>query len=182
MRKRRLYRYAAAQAGSPSWPQVATRAVMDRGGRLATDDELSRRAYEIGLRNGLDIALSQQDRLIDEARNAAIMSAQNEPSILSARRRGYEQGFAAGIQAGRGMNANANANAGGQQFTYADLEQARRRGVEEGRMAASAQHDTSALQQKIIDKVMDECRVISESNPNMAPGVNALKHRIKKIV
>ena len=176
MRKHRLYRFSSntklvkPKHVEPVYLETPQRSYQD-------DDDEVRHAYEIGVRNGLNIALRQQDRIIAEVRNSAIMSAQNEPSLMMARRKGYEQGLAAGMQAARANSQN------GAQFTYADLERARRRGFDEGRMTPAGQPvDASALQKQIMDKVMDECRVISESNPNMSPGINALKHRIKKIV
>ena len=33
----------------------------------------------------------------------------------------------------------------------------------------------------LMEEVMAECRIISESNPSMKPAINALKHRLKKI-
>jgi len=33
----------------------------------------------------------------------------------------------------------------------------------------------------MIDKMVEECRVIAESNPSMAPAAKAIRHRIKKI-
>jgi len=29
--------------------------------------------------------------------------------------------------------------------------------------------------------VLNECKVIADSNPNMAPGVNAVRHRVRKL-
>ena len=34
---------------------------------------------------------------------------------------------------------------------------------------------------QLVSEMLEQCRVISESNPNMAPGVNAVRHRIKKL-
>lgn len=34
---------------------------------------------------------------------------------------------------------------------------------------------------KLLEDVEAQCRIISESNPSMAPAINALRHRLKKL-
>jgi hypothetical protein len=77
-----------------------------------------------------------------------------------------------------------------QMATAQQLEQARMRGYAQGvvagrSLAAQAQQppvtDVSALRQKMRDDILEQCRVISESNPGMAPGVNAVRHLVRKL-
>jgi flagellar biosynthesis/type III secretory pathway protein FliH len=55
-------------------------------------------------------------------------------------------------------------------------------GYEEGMRHAPAQNGMVSRAQ-IIDEMLNECHVIAESNPNMAPKpfANAVRHRIKKL-
>ena len=43
------------------------------------------------------------------------------------------------------------------------------------------EYTPTAVRGKIMDQVLQECRVIGESNPQMNPAMNALRHRLKKI-
>ena len=102
-----------------------------------------------------------------------------------ARRGGFDEGFAAGMQAAQRASAPKDA-----QFTYADVEKARRRGFEEGKSAAAGRSqsgipnvDKSAIRKKAIDDMLENCRVIAESNPNMTSEafMKAVRQRSKKI-
>lgn len=59
------------------------------------------------------------------------------------------------------------------------------RGFQAGRLSAPQPTITpvnmAAVRQQMIDEMLNECKVIGESNPNMKPGVNAVRHRIKKL-
>ncbi len=58
------------------------------------------------------------------------------------------------------------------------------KGLREGREMAQkslATADPKAARGKLMDQVLQECRVIGESNPQMNPAMNALRHRLKKI-
>jgi hypothetical protein len=41
--------------------------------------------------------------------------------------------------------------------------------------------EIAAIRKTMRDDLVEQCRVISESNPGMAPGVNAVRHMIKKL-
>lgn len=41
--------------------------------------------------------------------------------------------------------------------------------------------DPKEARRQMMDSVLQECRVIGESNPQMNPAMNALRHRLKKI-
>lgn len=74
-----------------------------------------------------------------------------------------------------------------------ELERARMDGYAQGVLAGRslAQQEFKAsgpnpqemaqVRQEMREAMLEECRVIAESNPNMAPGVNAVRHRIRKI-
>ena len=71
-----------------------------------------------------------------------------------------------------------------------EVERARMRGYEQGFAAGKcsgatevhgAAVDKSKMLKDFLSKAHEACRVISESNPNMAPGVNAVKRQISKI-
>ncbi len=73
------------------------------------------------------------------------------------------------------------------------LERARMNGYAQGVIAgrAMAQQELAGQQvrpeeivrirKEMQDAMLEECRVISESNPSMSPGVNAVRHRIRKL-
>jgi hypothetical protein len=73
------------------------------------------------------------------------------------------------------------------------LEHARMRGYAQGVVAGRAlaaqevQHpqvpaaEIASIRQKMRDDMLEQCRVISESNPGMSPGVNAVRHLVKKL-
>lgn len=61
-------------------------------------------------------------------------------------------------------------------------------GVQEGRRLAAIQPQQNAnfkppdqVKRELLEQVYDKCKIISESNPNMAPGVKAVERMIKKI-
>ena len=78
--------------------------------------------------------------------------------------------------------------------TAQQLERARMDGYAQGIVAGRAlarqeqlaanqprPEDIARIRQEMREAMLEECRVISESNPNMAPGVNAVRHRIRKL-
>lgn len=80
-----------------------------------------------------------------------------------------------------------------QMATAQQLDRARMQGYAQGVVAGRAlanqeriqpqvpAAEISAIRKKMQDDMLEQCRVISESNPSMAPGVNAVRHRIRKI-
>ncbi len=70
------------------------------------------------------------------------------------------------------------------------LEQARMQGYVAGVNAGRAMHqpipqpppamDPTAVRKKLIEEVLDDCNIIGESNPNMKPAMDALRHRVRK--
>lgn len=140
--------------------------------------------FELGIQRGLELAAQQQGRVLAEVRREALVAAQSEPYLLMARRGGFDEGFAAGMQAAQRAAAPKDA-----QFTYADVEKARRRGYEEGKSSARRSRsgipnvDEASVRKKAIDDMLENCRVIAESNPNMTSDafMKAVRQRSKKI-
>lgn len=126
-------------------------------------------AYERGIQQGMQIASMQQ------MNHAIAIVNQQASRIAQAQREAFDRGYRAAAKLGKSTETNKEGS-----YTYADLEAARARGYESGRKSAPAS-DESSIRKKIVDQMIEECRVISESNPNMKPGVNAVKHRIKKL-
>ena len=134
--------------------------------------------FERGMQHGIEMAMGQQGRVLAEVRREALVAAHSEPYLVMARRGGFDEGFNAGMQAAQRAEAPKTA-----QFTYADVEGARRRGYDEGRAASAGipNVNESSVRKKMVDDMLESCRVISESNESMAPGVNAVRHMIKKL-
>jgi hypothetical protein len=63
------------------------------------------------------------------------------------------------------------------------VDAAYRRGVKDGQAAASCPTCAAGAPSATAyyDKVLNECHIIGESNPQMKPAMNALRHRIKKL-
>jgi len=130
------------------------------------------------------MAMQQHGRVVAEVRREALVAVHSDPYLLMARRGGFDEGFAAGMQAAQRAEAPKGA-----QFTYADVEKARRRGFEEGRSAAPRQQggipnvDEARVRKKAVDDMLENCRVIAESNPNMdsTSFLKAVRQRSKKI-
>ena len=132
------------------------------------------------------MAMRQQGRMVAEVRRESLVAVHSDPYLLMARRGGYDEGFSAGMQAAQRASAPKDS-----QFTYVDVENARRRGFEEGRSASvSASRssgipnvDSAAVRKKAVDDMLESCRVIAESNPNMdsTSFFKAVQQRSKKI-
>ena len=133
--------------------------------------------FDRGVQYGIALAQGHQQRALAEVRRNALVAAHSEPYLLMARRGGFEQGFAAGMQAAQKAGAG---DRGKFTYTYQDLENARRRGVDEG-LTRKGPDDSSSIRKKLVDEMVEQCRIIAESNPAMAPGVNAVRHRLKKL-
>lgn len=164
MRKRRMYRYSQQQVPrfEHEYPINANEA---------------RQIFSRGVSAGLRAAAGYQRRSLAEMQRNAVAMARHETYTPPATQGGWQEGFAAGMRAVHQTQGQKQS-----QFTYEDVERARRRGYEEGRLATPPSGANEAnIRTKMVDEMMEQCRVISESNPNMAPGVNAVKHLIKKM-
>lgn len=177
MKRRRLHRHAKRFAFNPRQIQEE----QPQAGIVPLHPQPSREQimFERGIEHGMRLAHQAQASHMADVQRRALQAAQSEPFLVMARQNGYDEGYRAGLQANGVEPQSSNG-----QFSYADLERARRQGVEEGkRIAGGIPNTGEASRKKVLDEVMQEVRVISESNPNMSPGpfANALKHRLKKL-
>jgi len=135
----------------------------------------SQEIYELGYKNGFAEGRSQQ--LLDNHNHMQML--RNQINILQ--QQNYQQ---------QRQQIFLNNNYNGNRFSYEEVERIKesqyRNGYNQGMMVGKTEamkelkaRDRSG--ENIMNKVYDECRVISESNPNMEPAINALKHRLKKI-
>jgi len=173
MRKRRLYRHSVASRFNP-------RQVPDPEPQEQPRHDSQQLAFQSGIQHGMRLAAMRHQEHA-QAQALALASA-SEARIAQARRASFDRGYSAGIQAAQGQQASPREESSSGRYTYADVEAARKRGFAEGRKTApAAPSNESSIRKKMIDEMVEQCRVISESNPQMAPGVNAVKHMIKKL-
>lgn len=135
-----------------------------------------------------EMAAMQVEAAKDAARQGFMLNQGDKRRQLSgeARKRIFERGF------DRGRNvALQEAHQWAAQSAHRAEEAAKnkwyQKGLREGRemarrtMPKPAQADPTAVRKKMMDQVLAECRVIGESNPQMNPAMNALRHRLKKL-
>ena len=168
MRKRRLYRYSRAQAAGQQ--QVAAQ-------YPSIQPVVRRQIFNAGVDAGVRMASRQQGRMLAETERHMLARVHEEPFMVVARQSGYDRGVAAGMK--QAAVAGGSKSAPG--FSYTDVEDARRRGYADGRATTAGAANNGVSRQKMVDDMLEQCRIIAESNPNMAPGVNAVRHRIKKL-
>lgn len=154
------------------------------------DAETHHRVFMEGYNTAIGDYERNKQRIYEEARQRAFREAARGPYLAVVRQTGYREGYDVGYREGEraGMVKAADVD---QFFTYNDVESARRSGFHEGVFVGRAQAKASEKarrgepenfdRQKLIDEMIDQCNIIAESNPNMAPGVKAVRHRIKKL-
>lgn len=142
-------------------------------------------AYSQGFDKGYQKAQEQyandRKRLIEETERRALEKAKQKPFMVLAHRNGYNEGYEVGYTNGfqKGQLTTSQ-----NRFSYQDLVQARQQGYDDGYRAGSAvsgSNTPGVTRNAVLDEVLQECEVISQSNPNMAPGVNAVRHLVKKL-
>jgi len=132
------------------------------------DGEISSREKRRIFQEGFDAANQQvasrhaeldamQQRLREEARRLREEPKQMQMATARQLEHARMQGYAQGVVAGRALAR--------QEQTQPQVGPA----------------EIAAIRKKMQDDMLEQCRVISESNPNMAPGVNAVRHRIRKL-
>ena len=142
-----------------------------------TPHEIQQHLLNTGIAIGLQMAAQRSQQSSVTRERADLARINREPFMAMARHNGFEAGFAAGMRAAQKAESPKAA-----QFTYSDVEDARRRGFQEGKSSVSASSgDAKTIRSKMRDEMLEQCHVVAESNPNMAPGVNAVRHRIKKL-
>jgi len=169
MKRRRLYRYSQNMANN--LPMIENHRQLSE--------------FELGIQRGLQMAdRRMQERMV--TRHVAVRPAIiQEPGARPAPLGGFVEGFNAGVRAAQ-LAGGARADNSGQ-YSYSDLENARRRGFVDGQNAATitkpAIADESSIRKKAIDDMLENCRVVAESNPNMTSEafLKAVRHRSKKI-
>jgi hypothetical protein len=175
MRKRRLYRH------SLNHPNVNPRRVQEQEQPQLDPHQV---AFESGLRHGMMLSAAQQRQAIHAAQQHALaLVSQNETRMARASQQGFDRGYAAGIAANRGAQQPAAPKNSSGTYTYEDVEAARKRGYSAGQQAVkpSSGANESSIRKKMVEEMVEQCRVIAESNPQMAPGVKAVRHMIKKL-
>lgn len=169
MRRRRLSRHFAAR-----------RPVAQENQEDESNVEDYRHIFESGFSHGMRIAAMQQQQLLHE--QALAIGARSEQRMLSARNQGYDNGYRAGLAAAARARPEPKNSTG--TYTYSDVEAARARGYEAGKRVAPAASAPSekSIRDKIFKQLEEQQRVVAESNPNMAPGVNAFMRMARKKV
>jgi hypothetical protein len=117
------------------------------------------------------------DRKLSEATRAYYdrgITAVEDPKALQ---HAYDVGF---------LDGKRNGIQTGKSLARTQIQAAYQRGVADGSKAATcptcaAGSSSSSSAKDFYDKVLNECHVIGESNPQMKPAMNALRHRIKKL-
>lgn len=169
MRKRRLFRHTTRRRAEMPERQLEEEQV-----------DANRLAYESGLNQGMRIASMQYRENLHH--QALAIGARSEQRMASVRSQGYDSGYSAGLRAGMASSPEQKNSTG--TYTYSDVEAARARGFEAGKRVAPTASAPSekSMRDKIFKQLEEQQRVIAESNPNMAPGVNAFMRMVRKKV
>jgi len=169
MGRRRLFRHFTAR-----------RAPVQEQQEDESNVEDYRHVFESGFSHGMKMATMQQRQLLHE--QALAIGARSERRMLSARSQGYDSGYSAGLAAAAQARPEPKNSTG--TYTYSDVEAARARGYEAGKRVAPAASAPSekSIRDKIFKQLEEQQRVVAESNPNMAPGVNAFMRMARKKV
>jgi flagellar biosynthesis/type III secretory pathway protein FliH len=145
-------------------------------------DDAYSQGFDKGFQKAQERFVIERSRIISDAERRAMEMARKKPFMAMAHRNGYNEGYEIGY--GKGFQKGQLA-VPKNSFSYKDLEHARQRGYDEGfaagrtRMAGDPEPD--GVRNTVIDEVLNECKIIADSNPNMAPGVNAVRHRVRKL-
>lgn len=143
-------------------------------------DDAYSQGFDKGYQKAQERYIAEQQQLIVETERRAMEKAKQKPFMVLAHQNGYNEGYEVGYEKGfqKGQLVTPK-------FSYKDLEQARQRGFDDGYRAGCSKSEShagsSATRNTVLDEVIKECDVIAQSNPNMAPGVNAVRHRVRKL-
>jgi len=151
-------------------------------GQLAAAFDAAKRAYD---------AAPRRDRGFDEERHYQRGYQAAMKNLASQREQIFESGYQRALVAAQEERRYAASETreqiriAQQQAYHAGLAQGQaagyRRGMQQAASTTPAPVDVASLRRKMVNEMLDQCKIISESNPNMAPGVNAVRHRIKKL-
>lgn len=145
-------------------------------------DDAYTQGFDKGFQKAQDHYTAERNRLIAETERQAMEKARQKPFMVLAHRNGYNEGYEVGFEKGY---QKGQLVAPKHHFSYKDLEQARQRGFDDGyragRSSAPNVSQDASARNGVIDEVLQNCEVIAQSNPNMAPGVNAVRHMVRKL-
>lgn len=145
-------------------------------------DDAYSQGFDKGYQKAQERIAAERKQIVIDAERRAMEKANQKPFMVLAHRNGYNEGYEVGYEKGfqKGQLTTPKNH-----FSYRDLEQARQRGFDDGYQAGCAKTsnigNASSAHNAALDKVLQECEVIAQSNPNMAPGVNAVRHRVRKL-
>lgn len=160
---------------------------------------MARRFAYPGLRDELEAAYRPPNgwcanprcKACNEARARMRADLQASSNAVSVRRNGFSEGYEQARQEleqqayrlAETMTAEQIAHVRAQQ-TAREAQSYQRgyaQGLAQGRQGTPATQSQPAPGGLTMDQVLNECHIIGESNPNMKPAMNALRHRIKKL-
>jgi len=176
MSRRTRRRWAAQVASEKKTTKIPLEA------RQEIFDDAYSQGFDKGFQKAQERFAVERKQIVSDAKRKAMSDARKRPFMALAHQNGYNEGYEVGYGAGyqKGQLAVPKNN-----FTYKDLEHARQRGFDEGyaagRTRVAGDPEPSGARNAVIDEVLNECKVIADSNPNMAPGVNAVRHRVRKL-
>lgn len=177
MGKRKRRRWAAQVASE----QKAAAKIPFEARQEIFDDAYSQ-GFDKGFQKAQERFVVERKKIISETEQRAMKAARTKPFMALAHQNGYNEGYEVGY--GTGFE-NGQLAIPKNSFSYKDLEQARQRGFDEGyaagRTKMAGDPEPTGTRNAVIDEVLQECKVIADSNPNMAPGVNAVRHRVRKL-
>lgn len=145
-------------------------------------DDAYSQGFDKGFQKAQERSAKERDQFAADIERRALEKARQKPFMVLAHQNGYNEGYEVGHREGfqKGQLAVPKNH-----FSYQDLERARQRGFDDGYQAGCAKtvnvDNSKAARNQALDEVLQECEVIAQSNPNMAPGVNAVRHRVKKL-
>lgn len=145
-------------------------------------DDAYSQGFDKGYQKAQEALLKERAQFEVDIERRAMEKARQKPFMVLAHRNGYNEGYEVGYGEGfqKGQLAVPQNH-----FSYQDLDRARKRGFDDGYQAGCAATSNAgnekATRNTVLDEVLQECEVIAQSNPNMAPGVNAVRHRVKKL-
>lgn len=145
-------------------------------------DDAYSQGFDKGFQKAQERFVVERSKIFSEAEQNAMKAARKRPFMALAHQNGYNEGYEIGYQNGF---QNGKIAVPRNSFSYKDLEGARQRGYEEGfsagRTRMAGDPEPTGMRNTVIDEVLNECKIIADSNPNMAPGVNAVRHRVRKL-
>lgn len=156
-RKRKKRRAAVPQLNLAIQNARAALDDLERAAAVATGSALARGSYDEGFRDGTAVERERGRRALSAAQDDLALQAQRIRQLQAQQGHqpndSYQRGYQTGFAAGRAAAPQQSATPANEQ----------------------------AIRSKMREEMLERCRVIAESNPQMAAGVNAVRHMIKKL-